>query len=144
MRISYVLYFCIFLLIQHKAFANNHFLVFGKTLVEFGDFETENIMISGDCIKKSKIANCEAYKTIKSASYKKIKRPRIGGINAGALMCEQQFDGIVLIGIDNSTHNENSVCKLSDGSMIDNGTLIFYGLKNDKAITNSKHYIFPK
>ncbi len=47
-------------------------------------------------------------------------------------MCEQQFGGVVIVGVDKVNQNENSFCKMPDGSIIDSGTVMFYGLKNDK------------
>ncbi len=114
------------------AFAGNQIYAFGKTEVEFWSFESLKITVSNRCISNSKLADCDALRGLKIVSFKRLDRAKFGGPNPGALICEQQLNGIVMVGIDKLSQNENSFCKLSDGSIVDNGTLISYGIRNDR------------
>lgn len=130
MRAKPILLILINVSLAHAS-TNSQTFLFGKTTVTFTDFDVSRITISSNCIKNSKVGDCAAIRGLKTVSFKKIERPKFGGANPGALICEQQLHGIVMVGINQNTKNENSFCKLADGSIIDNGTLIFYGRKND-------------
>ena len=116
-----------------NAVANSQVYRFGTAEVEFWNFEDDKISVSSHCIKNSQLKDCDAIRGIKIVSFKRIERAKFGGINPGAMICEQQLNGFVMVGIDTASQNENSFCKLPDGSIIDNGTLISYGIKNDRA-----------
>lgn len=113
--------------------AQDQIYLFGAISVKFGSFPKEKITVSSHCINSNKVADCYAIRRLSKVSFKKIERPKFGGLNPGAMICEQQLNGLVIVGIDKISQNENSFCKLADGSIIDNGTLISYGIKNDRA-----------
>lgn len=115
-----------------SVWASSQIYSFGQVDVEFWNFETERITISNHCVKDSQLADCEAIRGLKIVSFKRIERAKLGGPNPGALLCEQQLNGFVIVGIDKSSKNEGSFCKLPDSSIVDNGTLIYYSLMNDR------------
>ena len=53
-----------------------------------------------------------------------------GGANPGPLLC-LQVKGEVVMGED-LKGNQNSFCRFKDGSIVDNGTLTYYGIMNDR------------
>ena len=115
-----------------SAFAKNQVYSFGSTRVMFWNFESTKIAVSDHCISNDQLNDCDALKNLKIISIKKLDRAKFGGLNPGAAVCHQQLKGIVMVGIDKISQNENSFCRLTDGSIIDNGTLIFYGIQNDR------------
>ena len=88
------------------------------------------LTISSSCRKKDSFA-CEAYSVLSKVSFKSVDKYLQGGANPGAVICKHLLKMEVVIGKDKKG-NENSFCKFKDGSYIDNGTLLYYGLKNDK------------
>ena len=103
---------------------------FGTLKFVFVSDYDKRLTISKNCLKNGKF-NCLAYQTIKKASLKAIEDQLFGGMNPGSKICSDQLRGTVVLGKDDKG-NENSFCKFSDESIIDNGTLTYYGIKNDK------------
>lgn len=120
------------LIISPFALAQTQVYFFGKVEIEIWNFPERKISVSGLCIKNNQLGDCDALRGLKAISFKQIDRPKFGGANPGALICEQQLNGIVMVGIDRTSQNENSFCKLADDSVIDTGTLISYGIINDR------------
>lgn len=85
------------------------------------------LTVSADCLKPDGSLQCEATKGLKDLSWKKSKK---GEENPGSTLCQKQLKGTVVVGKDNAG-DENSFCRFSDGSMVDNGSLIFRARKND-------------
>lgn len=98
---------------------------------EFINIPSEHLTISQNCldkIKKEIVWNCEAHASLAKATLFGV--PKTRGINKGAFVCKNNFQGRVIIGRDQN-NNENSFCEFKDGSIIDNGTLSHYAAKND-------------
>ena len=74
---------------------------------------------------------CEAYDSLKRASFKGLKKKLHGGKEPGAVVCREKLKARVLIGRDDAG-NQNSFCAFNDGSLVDCGTLAHYARKNDK------------
>ncbi|MBC75598.1 MAG: hypothetical protein CME64_06245 [Halobacteriovoraceae bacterium] len=112
------------------------FYKFGSKRVKFYSFAQKRILISENCVENKKLASCDGLKASDSISYESLVNVQYGGANLGALICKQQLKGKVLVGVRESSKSENSFCKLRSGSLIDSGTLLFYGRKNDKKTNN--------
>lgn len=96
-----------------------------KKKVAFSASTDRRIIIHSRCLTQ----NCLAIDVLKAASVKAIEKEISGGMNPGALVCKK-LKGKVILGFD-LKENQNSFCRFDDGSLIDNGTLVHYGMKND-------------
>jgi hypothetical protein len=74
---------------------------------------------------------CAAIGKAKQASQKGIDDISVGGANPGALICKDKLGGTNVLGFD-KFNNEQSFCKFSDQSMVDNGSILYFALENDK------------
>ena len=102
---------------------------FGKKKMMFR-IEAESLLISANCMEYGKKKDCEALKAIPLASLKGLQKYLIGGARPGAVVCERVFKQMVWLGTDRDG-NENTFCLFKDGSMISNGSLTHYAIKND-------------
>ncbi|MBF0299238.1 MAG: DUF333 domain-containing protein [Oligoflexia bacterium] len=105
--------------------------VIEQKVVAFNNFSKEHILISMNCgIHLSKM-KCQAYKQLSNSSMKNLPAALFqGGPNPGAVICVNKLKGTVVIGSD--TYGENSFCKFSDGSIVDNGTISYYATSENK------------
>jgi putative hemolysin len=93
---------------------------------EFVTYPAKALTITTDCVHAGKKLSCGAY-TAYTKRYKiKITPGELqGGANPGTYKC-QKLGGTVLIGTQEN-HDEMSVCKFDDGSLLDIGS--FDGLR---------------
>ena len=83
------------------------------------------IGVSSHCQRSAK-SSCLALQKLDAASMRNVQAKGHGSsANPGTLICEN-LGGRVIIGRD-SSGNENSFCKFKDQSLIDCGTLTWYG-----------------
>ena len=110
------------------AFATEAFNIDGVRHT-FSTNKEKRITINNVCKTNKK---CMALTTLKSLSMSAVAATDLsGGANPGPILCEQQAKGKVVMGLD-PNGNQNSFCIFSDGSIIDNGTLTYYGITNDR------------
>jgi hypothetical protein len=112
-----------------QAFANEPSFELGGKKVDFYRDEEKHLTISKSCIKSGGKFACQAYSALSKISLSSLSH-KGGGANPGARICTSQLKGEVVIGRD-SQGNENSFCRLDDGSLVSSGTLMFYGREND-------------
>ena len=100
------------------------FKINGQEIVFHRD-DSKALTISLDC----KHSDCLALANLEKLKSKKINQKIVfnSDSNPGALICEKALAGEVVIGIN--TYGENSFCRFSDGSMIDNSSLHYWSLK---------------
>ena len=88
------------------------------------DFNQKNMLIiSKNCNNK-----CDAFKVLQNIKFEKFKS---GGANPGAVICEDQLHGNVLILTDTSK-DQTGFCQFLDKSLIALGSLQAIALKNNK------------
>ena len=103
--------------------------------MQFTTNKAKRITANEVCQKKKA---CDAFKVLRKLSMDSISADDLfGGANPGPILCEQQAQGEVVMGEDED-FNQNSFCKFKDGSIIDNGTLTYYGIKNDRMRKSKK------
>lgn len=115
------------------SFASSQVFLFGTVKEEFWNFKKARLLVSRHCVSDEKLADCKARGALKKISFKKLDRTLFGGTNPGGLICTQQIGGYVMVGVNAQTKNENSFCRLPDGSIVDNGSLVYYAIQNDKS-----------
>lgn len=94
-----------------------------KVAIDWDD--QTRIAVSPPCRPGDK-KSCEALKRLKKSSMKAIESERKSSTaNPGALIC-LKIGGKVVIGRD-AEMNQNAFCRFSDESLIDCGTLIWFG-----------------
>ena len=96
--------------------------------VDFVSDSGKHLTLSKQCLKGAELF-CLAFESTKKASLKSIYGRLQGGVNPGAVIC-RGVGGQVIVGVD-SEKNENSFCLFSDRSLIDNGSLVYFGSNND-------------
>lgn len=93
-------------------------------------YKKHQLSISKECQDLKSDKFCPDLKFLDKISLKKSNLEGTANINPGSVICTKQLSGTVFIGIDKD-RNQNSFCRLSDGLLVDNGTLTFYARKND-------------
>ena len=102
-----------------------------KKPIEIIRDDEQHLTINKSCrIPSKNTYNCQAYRALKTATYKPISTQRREGQNPGTLICSLYSATHIAIGYDEE-RNENSYCIFPDGSMIDSGTLFYHALEND-------------
>ena len=90
-----------------------------------------HIVVTKQCQVGVGAFDCQAYHALKSASLNKVKSKQGMGRNPGALICLTTPSAHVSVALD-SEGDEISVCVFPDSSAIETGSLLYYGIKNDK------------
>ena len=98
--------------------------------INFYNNEQLRILASEKCVLSKDGKSCKNFEFLKKVSIIKLGIPKEGGANPGSLICEEQINGKIVMGYD-SSQNQISFCKLANGTLIDNGTLSYYGHQND-------------
>ena len=98
--------------------------------VEFKADEGASLLLSASCVKASGGYDCAAFRARRKASLRAVTSRLIGGANPGAVICRGL--GAEVVNGRDSSGNENSFCRFSDGSMISSGSLVAAGLTNDR------------
>ncbi len=117
-------------LVAHLVCAEETYKVNGKNITFFQESNLQ-ITASQECKKNKDLDACTNFSFLKKVSVEKLGRTPAGNPNSGALICEDQLNGESVMGFDES-QNQRSFCFLSKQNLyIDNGTLSYYGRKND-------------
>jgi putative hemolysin len=96
------------------------------TKVQFEWDEKKRIGVSANHCRPVDENSCEALKKLKSAALSSIKEDKnFGTANPGTLICKK-IGGEVVMGYDQE-QNENSFCRFSDSSLVDSGSLTWFG-----------------
>lgn len=103
----------------------------GKETKRIRDFPEQRITLSESCGPVIEKMTCTAALVLKTVSAKSIRGMKLGSRNPGSVLCSEGLHEQVVIATD-SHRNENSFCVFKDGSLVDTGTLIYYGRENDK------------
>lgn len=104
---------------------------FSKEKITFVHRQEERLTISQSCVKNGEL-RCEAFTKLKDLSRKKLVELKPNGESVGSQLCKLQLKGKVVIGLSDQG-DENSFCRMKDGSLVDNGTLVYFARKNDEA-----------
>jgi len=104
---------------------------FDEGTITFSHNQSLRLTLSKSCEPKSGEYSCDAYSALKKASFAKAMKQVSGSLNPGSVICKSITGGTVVLGLSEKG-NENSFCRFKDGSMVDNGSLVYYGRKNDK------------
>lgn len=93
----------------------------------------ERLVVSKSCEKPDGTLACMAVDTTAPLSWARARRQagEAGGASPGSHLCEEQRKGTVVMGTDDKG-DETSFCRFTDGSMIDNGSLIHRARKNQR------------
>lgn len=105
------------------------YTVHGKK-VAFIEDQEKRLLISKNCQKAAHFYSCDAFNALKKASARNMNYALGGGKNPGAIECLSFRGAKTLVGLD-SSGNEWSLCAFEDGSLIDSGSLDYYGEKHD-------------
>ena len=97
----------------------------GKKL--FVTDESRRLTVSRSCLQKDGRLKCDAVDRLGRLSWKKLAP---GPQNPASLLCEKQLHGAVVLA-KTEKGDENSFCRLADGSLVDGGSLIYRARKND-------------
>lgn len=109
-------------------FASDSVFSFGKNRLEFT--ERDGVILSKSCLEpESNRLKCDVLDKIKKASLKTLKRT-FGGQNPGAVACETQLGGIIVLGVDDEG-NELTFCRFEDGSLVSTSSIRKVALEND-------------
>ncbi|MFN8791433.1 MAG: hypothetical protein ACK5Y2_08270 [Bdellovibrionales bacterium] len=108
------------------------FQIDGKQ-VKFFRYEEMRISISKECKKLIDKKLCDNIDFLSNITLSKAGISGTGSTNPGSIICKKLLHGSVVIGRDNE-NNENSFCRLKDGTYIDSGTLTYYATKNEGLI----------
>lgn len=104
----------------------------GSVRSKFWNDRERRLLVSDHCSTQDKVNKCQAVNATRRVSFKRLDRSQFGGAHPGSRICTDQLQGEVLVGVNAKTRNENSFCRFKDGSLIDNGSLLFYAITNDK------------
>lgn len=117
-------------LITTNLMAQESYKISGDSVVMYRETEMQ-ITASQACKKTKSGKECQNFAFLKKLSVAKLGRIPAGNPNTGALLCEDQLAGRSVIGLDEN-ENQRSFCHLPQFNVyIDNGTLTYYGRKND-------------
>ena len=104
-----------------------HFTGAKVTLVEHAG---EHLTVSESC-EGPRGAGCQARRALGKLSLRKLDASQARGESDGSLLCERQAEGTVVVGT-NARGDENSYCRFKDGSLVDNGSLVWRARLNDE------------
>lgn len=91
--------------------------------------EARQLLISASCRRPDGKFQCEAFSKMKALSWKK-RRTGEGEGNPATHLCEKQMKGVIVVG-KNQNGDENTFCRMPDGSLVDGGSIIYRARKND-------------
>ena len=115
-------------ILSQPVLAEDIYTIENKKNTFFTDSD-KRITVDENCKKRSK---CKALSVLSKMSENKLSEKELhGGANPGPLLCKHQAKGKVVMGTDKNG-NQRSFCQFKDGSIIDNGTLTYYGIMNDR------------
>lgn len=121
--------------------AQDTYLIKGEK-VQVYDQEALRITASAKCEISKNNKDCKNFAFLKKVSVRALGRTPAGNPNPGALICEDQLNGISVMGQD-ANENQRSFCYLSRLNLyIDNGTLAYYGNKNDGIYDTPENFEF--
>lgn len=100
---------------------------FANRKVAFIDLPGKSLLISADCLTKTKKIKCLAYDRLMKSKPGEINQRTID-MHPGAFICREKVKGKVIVGMDKDG-NQNSFCQFKDGSIVDNGSLFHYSIK---------------
>jgi len=105
------------------------FRIEGKK-IDFFDYDEMRVTVSKECKDLHKKKFCKDLEFLNDISFSKAGIKGTGVSNPGSTICTKLLNGRVVFGRD-LDNNENSFCRLKDGTYIDSGTLTYYAMKND-------------
>ena len=122
-------YFSPFVIIFLSSIAAAKSFEIHRQMYNFTWDRKDRISVSESCDPSNR-NSCIALKKLKYASIEKARQELINGTNPGVIIC-RLLKGESVLGYDKEG-NQNSFCKFSDNSMVDSGTLTYYGIMNDR------------
>jgi hypothetical protein len=133
--------FLLLSLICSAGSAEDSYELMGQKVAVY-DEETLRITASVSCEPSKDKKECKNFKFLKKVSVRALGRTPAGNPNTGALICEDQLEGKSVVGKD-ASGNERSFCHLPKNNLyISNGTLSYWGNKNDGAYNEPETYDF--
>lgn len=105
---------------------------FASGPVAFTRRAAERLVVSQSCEKPDGTLACTAAETTTPLSWPRARREAAReGTSPGTHLCEEQRKGTVVMATD-ERGDETSFCRFTDGSMIDNGSLVARARKNQR------------
>ncbi len=99
---------------------------FDGKATEFVELERGRLVVSRSCLDASGKPHCQAARSVRGANLRRLRPAPAPGVDTGAVICERQVKGRVVLGTD-PNKNESAFCLFKDGSLIDTGSLSYYG-----------------
>ncbi len=106
--------------------------------IKFFSYPGLRLTLSKPCKLAEKSKLCSNLDFLHTITLKKAGLDGTGGQNPSSIICKKLLDGKIYIGIDKD-NNENSFCRLADGTYIDGGTLTYYAEKNQGVIQKPRN-----
>lgn len=106
------------------------FALDGNPPLGFLRIESQQLLISKDCLQNNGKLRCAAFTALNHASLRRVRELQKGGAHPGALICEK-LGGYVLVG-ENQHGDQNSFCLFDDRSSVSTGSLLTRGVLNDQ------------